>query len=234
MTAGYLRLGLGGELRVDHRGRSPCSPRRRCRTRSPTLGKQFEAANPGTKVTFSFGASSALAEQIGSGGAGRRVRLREHQHHGPGRDAGDAADPTIFVDERDADRGAAGQPRQGRLGLDDLAKPAVKIALCQAEVPCGAVALQVFENAKITVTPVTEETDVKAVLSKVHLGEVDAGVVYVTDVLAAGDTVKGVEIPADVNASTTYPIAALTSTENQDDRRRRSSTTCSRRTGLRC
>ncbi len=91
-------------------------------------------------------------------------------------------------------------------------------------VPCGATAAKVFENAQITVTPVTEEIDVKAVLSKVTLGEVDAGVVYVTDVLAAGDAVKAIEIPDDVNASTTYPIAALTGSENKATGRRSSTT----------
>ena len=80
--------------------------------------------------------------------------------------------------------------------------------------PCGATAEKVFANAKVTVQPVTLEPDVKSVLSKVQLGEVDAGMVYVTDVLAAGDKVRGVEIPADVNASTSYPIAALTSSAN--------------------
>jgi hypothetical protein len=62
--------------------------------------------------------------------------------------------------------------------------------------------------------PVTEEVDVKATLTKVQLGEVDAGVVYVTDVLAAGDKVKGIQIPADVNASTSYPISILTASRN--------------------
>ena len=78
-------------------------------------------------------------------------------------------------------------------------------------------AAEVFANAKLTVKPVTEEVDVKSVLTKVTLGEVDAGVVYVTDVLAAGDKVKGVEIPADVNASTTYPIATLEDSEHQKE-----------------
>jgi molybdate transport system substrate-binding protein len=72
----------------------------------------------------------------------------------------------------------------------------------------------VFTNAKITVKPVTEEADVKSVLSKVELGEVDAGVVYVTDVRSAGSKVKGITIPTDVNASTTYPIATLTDSHN--------------------
>jgi molybdate transport system substrate-binding protein len=72
----------------------------------------------------------------------------------------------------------------------------------------------VFVNAGLTVKPVTLEADVKATLSKVTLGEVDAGVVYVTDVRAAGGKVKGIEIPADVNASTSYPIAPLADAPN--------------------
>jgi molybdate transport system substrate-binding protein len=96
----------------------------------------------------------------------------------------------------------------------DLAKRGVKVALCAAEVPCGVGAHAVFDKAKVTVKPVTEEVDVKATLTKVELGEVDAGVVYVTDVLAAGDKVKGIQIPADVNASTSYPISTLTGSKN--------------------
>jgi molybdate transport system substrate-binding protein len=99
-------------------------------------------------------------------------------------------------------------------GVADLARPGVKVAICAAEVPCGTVARQVFTNAGVTVTPVTNEVDVKATLSKVQLGEVDAGVVYVTDVKAAGDKVKGIPIPDDVNASTAYPIAPLTGSGN--------------------
>ena len=87
------------------------------------------------------------------------------------------------------------------------------MALCQPQVPCGTVAAKVFTNAGITVTPVTLEPDVKSVLSKVTLGEVDAGVVYVTDVRAAG-AVKGIEIAPAVNASTTYPIATVRPSTN--------------------
>jgi molybdate transport system substrate-binding protein len=82
-------------------------------------------------------------------------------------------------------------------------------------VPCGATALEVVGNAGVKVTPVTQEVDVKSTLSKVTLGEVDAGVVYVTDVRAAGSAVKGVPIPDDVNASTAYPIAPLTGSKNK-------------------
>jgi molybdate transport system substrate-binding protein len=89
------------------------------------------------------------------------------------------------------------------------------VAVCQPQVPCGVVAAEVFKNAKITVKPVTLQPDVKSVLTQVELGNVDAGVVYVTDVQAAGSKVKGVTIPADVNATTTYPIAALTHSKEQ-------------------
>ena len=123
--------------------------------------------------------------------------------------AGAAADPVVFATNSMAIAVPPANP--GKVtGLDDLTDPAVKTALCQPAVPCGSTARTVLTNAGLTVTPVTLEPDVKAVLSKVRLGEVDAGVVYVTDVIAAGDEVTGIEIPDDVNASTDYPIAALT------------------------
>ena len=86
---------------------------------------------------------------------------------------------------------------------------------CQPQVPCGATAAKVFKNAKITVKPVTLQPDVKSVLTQVELGNVDAGVVYVTDVMAAGAKVKGVVIPANDNASTLYPIATINSSKHK-------------------
>ena len=78
--------------------------------------------------------------------------------------------------------------------VNDLAKKSVKTALCQPQVPCGVAAAEVFKNAGITVTPVTLEPDVKSVLAQVELGAVDAGMVDVTDVQAAGRKVTGVTI----------------------------------------
>jgi molybdate transport system substrate-binding protein len=99
-------------------------------------------------------------------------------------------------------------------GLADLARAGVKVALCQTQAPCGAAAQQVFEKAGITVTPVTLEQDVKSVLTKVQTNEVDAGLVFLTDVRAAGAKVRGIAIPDALNASTEYPIAALTRAAN--------------------
>jgi molybdate transport system substrate-binding protein len=83
-------------------------------------------------------------------------------------------------------------------------------------VPCGVVAVEVFKNAKITVQPAAEEEDVKSTLAAVESGEVDAGMVYVTDVRSAGNKVKGVKIPDNLDASTEYPIAALKGSKNPD------------------
>jgi molybdate transport system substrate-binding protein len=178
------------------------------------LGSQFESAHPGTKVVFSFGPSSGLAEQIGQGAPADVFASASTKNMDTVVAAGGAASPTNFVSNT---MEIAVPPKNPAhiATVADLAKKKVKVALCQAAVPCGATALEVFENAKIKVTPVTQEVDVKSTLSKVTLGEVDAGVVYVTDVRAAGDSVTGIEIPPDVNASTTYPIAPLTDSKTK-------------------
>jgi molybdate transport system substrate-binding protein len=179
-----------------------------------TLGKQFEAAHPGTKVAFNFGPSSSLATQINAGAPADVFASASTKNMDQVVKAGAATSPTSFASNVMEIAVPPTNPA-GVTQLSDLAKPTVKVALCQKAVPCGATAAKVFTNAKLTVTPVTQEVDVKSVLAKVTLGEVDAGVVYVTDVLAAGAKVKGIVIPADVNASTKYPIATLTKAPNK-------------------
>jgi molybdate transport system substrate-binding protein len=95
-------------------------------------------------------------------------------------------------------------------GLADLARPKLRVAVCQVAVPCGALAESVLRRAHVPVRPVTEALDVKAVLTAVETGEVDAGLVYRTDVQAAGAKAVGIPIPAAANGSTSYPIAVLT------------------------
>ena len=178
-----------------------------------TLGQQFETANPGVKVTFSFAASSALAMQITSGAPADVFASASTKNMDQVVSAGDASDPKVFA--TNVMEIAVPPANPGKVtGVESLASSSVKSALCQPQVPCGVVAQQVFTNAKITVKPVTLEPDVKSVLAKVQMNEVDAGMVYVTCVKEAGDKVKGVEIPADINASTDYPIAALSRSSN--------------------
>lgn len=179
-----------------------------------TLGTQFEAAHAGTNVVFNFGPSSGLATQISQGAPADVFASASTKNMDQVVAAGAARSPTTFA--RNVMEVAV--PREnpaGVTGLSDLARPGVKVALCQSAVPCGATAEKVLANARLKVTPVTQEVDVKSVLSKVTLGEVDAGLVYVTDVRGAGDKVRGVVIPAGVNASTSYPIATLTTAANQ-------------------
>lgn len=180
------------------------------------LGKQFEKDHPGTKVEFNFGPSSGLSEQITSGAPADVFASASPSNMDTLVSSNDAKDPRDFA-RNSMEIAVPPDNPAGISQLADLAKGDVKVALCQPDVPCGKVAAEVFASAKITVTPATEEVDVKSVLTKVTLGEVDAGVVYVTDVRAAGDKVKGVEIPADVNASTTYPIATLEASEHQKE-----------------
>ena len=178
-----------------------------------TLGKQFEAAHPGTQVKLSFGASSALAQQINQGAPADVFASAAPTNMKQVTDAGGVSTPKNFVQNVMEIAIPPSNPAKVG-GLADLARPGVKVALCQPQVPCGAVAAQVFKNAQVTVSPVTLEQDVKSTLSQVQLNEADAGVVYTTDVKAAGAKVSGIPIPADVNASTEYPIAALSKAPN--------------------
>ncbi len=176
------------------------------------LGKQFEAAHPGDTVKFSFGASSALATDITSGAPADVFASAAPANMNTVVKAGDASSPQDFA-KNTAEVAVPPQNPGNVASVTDLAKSSVKVALCQPQVPCGVVAAAVFKNAGITVKPVTLQPDVKSVLTQVELGSVDAGVVYVTDVKAAGAKVKGVTIPASENASTLYPIATISSSK---------------------
>ena len=176
-----------------------------------TLSTQFQAAHPGTTVKTTFGASSDLSTQIGQGAP---VDVFASASTKNMTSLGSAAvKPTNFVSNTLEIAVPPSNP--GKIGsVNDLAKSGVKVAVCDPAVPCGVVAAKVFTNAKIKVNPVAREKDVKSTLAVVQSGEVDAGLVYVTDVRAAGSKVKGVVIPSSVNASTEYPIATLKSAKN--------------------
>ncbi len=178
-----------------------------------TIAKRFEAANPGVKIKLNFGASSDLANSINQGAPADVFASASPNNMKQVSDAGGASGGTNFT-KNFMDIAVPPNNPAGITGVADLARKGVKVALCAAQVPCGKTAARVFTNAKITVKPVTLEQNVKSALTKVELGEVDAGVVYVTDVKAAGSKVKGILIPANVNASTEYPIAALTKAAN--------------------
>lgn len=178
------------------------------------IGKNFEAAHPGTHVTFSFGGSSGLAQQITQGAPADVFAAASTTTMKQVTDAGlTPSGPVIFVRNQLVIAVAKGNPKAVH-GLADLARPGVTVALCAPPVPCGDAAKRALAAAGVHVTPVTQEEDVKAALTKVRLGEVDAALVYRTDVRDAGDAVTGIEFPESARAVNDYPIAVLAHAPN--------------------
>jgi molybdate transport system substrate-binding protein len=179
-----------------------------------TIGKQFEAAHPGDTVKFSFGPSSGLSTQITSGAPADVFASAAPANMDTVVKAGDASSPQTFAENTAEVAVPPNNPGHVK-SVNDLAKSSLKVALCQPQVPCGVVAADVFKNVGITVKPVTLQPDVKSVLTQVETGNVDAGMVYVTDVMAAGSKVKGIAIPASDNATTSYPIATISDSKEK-------------------
>ncbi|MGJ6963635.1 molybdate ABC transporter substrate-binding protein [Streptosporangium sp. G11] len=172
------------------------------------LGKTFEAAHPGTTVRFNFGSSATLAQQIVQGAPGDVFAAASPATMKIVTDASLATTPAVFVRNSLQIAVPADNPATVE-DLADLTDPKVKVALCAEQVPCGAAATKALNAAGLEVTPVTLEQDVKATLTKVELGEVDAALVYRTDVLASGGKVKGIDFPEAEKAINDYPIAVL-------------------------
>jgi molybdate transport system substrate-binding protein len=179
------------------------------------LGRRFEASHPGTRVTFNFAGSSDLVAQIQQGAPADVFASADMANMDKAADDDLlAAKPVGFASNTLQIAVPPGNPA-GIDSLQDLAGHGLNLVVCAAEVPCGAAATKVEEAAGVTLEPVSEETSVTDVLSKVVTGEADAGLVYVTDVEAAGDKVEGVAFPESAEAVNVYPIAVLAGREHQ-------------------
>lgn len=179
------------------------------------LAKDFEAANPGTRVKLSFAGSSDLVTQITQGAPADVFA------------SADTKNMTKLADAKLLDGAATnfatnvleiavppGNPAS-IASFADLAKADVKVVTCASQVPCGAATDTVEKASGITLSPVSEESSVTDVLGKVTSGEADAGLVYVTDVKGAGDNVKGIPFAESDKAVNTYPIATVGSSKNK-------------------
>jgi molybdate transport system substrate-binding protein len=179
-----------------------------------TIGKDFEAAHPGTTVTFSFAGSAQLATQITAGAPADVFAAASPATMKTVTDAGGTAgQPRVFVRNQLVIAVPKGNPKAIK-ALADLTKPGLKVALCAEQVPCGAAAKKALDAAGTKLTPVTLEQDVKGALAKVKLGEVDAALVYRTDAKAAAATVDCIEFAESAGAINDYPIAVLTHAAN--------------------
>ncbi|MFE6734825.1 molybdate ABC transporter substrate-binding protein [Microbacterium sp. NPDC057650] len=180
------------------------------------LAKEFTAAHPGVTVKpINYDGSSVLATQLIGGAPADVFASADEKNMAKVTDAGLAADPVDFAANVMQIVTAPGNPK----GITDLASLTAKdltVVLCAPEVPCGTASQTLLKNAGVTLTPASEEQNVTAVLTKVKSGEADAGLVYVTDVKAAGDAVTGVDIEGADAATNVYPIVALKDAPNAD------------------
>lgn len=178
------------------------------------LASAFEKSHARVKVQLNFAGSSTLVQQIQEGApadvfaAADEATMRKLVESGAV-----AGEPVIFARNTLQIAVAPHNPKQ-IAGLADLMKSGLVIALCGPSVPCGLYATEAFTKAGLSVPVASQEPDVKAVMNKVVMGEVDAGVVYVTDIRAAGDKVEGVSIPEASNVVARYSIATLKSAPN--------------------
>ena len=179
----------------------------------PVIAAAFRKKFPGVTVRFNFGGSSALVEQVNAGAPVDVLATASESTMWKAVSAGHAGLPLLFAKNSMAIAMPPDNPAN-IASLQDLQRPGVLVAVCDVAVPCGAATRDLFRLNAVTVRPVTKELDVRAVLGKVMQGEVDAGIVYVTDVRAVGSKVDSVSIPPAQNVTTTYPIARVTDAPN--------------------
>lgn len=176
----------------------------------------FEVANPGLDVVLNLGSSSALREQILEGAPADVFASANTSNMDQVAEAGEiSGEAEIFVTNSLQIAVPIGNPAEVT-GVEDFAREELLIGLCAEGVPCGDFGRQALAKAGVIPSVDTNEPDVRALLTKIEAGELDAGITYVTDVLSASGSVEGLEIPAEVNIVAEYPIATLAGAPNPD------------------
>lgn len=174
----------------------------------PVIAAAFMKKYPAVTVRFNFGGSPALVEQLLAGAPVDVLATASESTMWKAVNARRATAPLIFAKNTMAIVTPPANPA-GIRRIADLARPGVLVATCSVAVPCGSATQDLLARNGVTLRPVTQELDVRAVLGKVMADEVDAGIVYVTDVRAAGSKVSSVQIPSASNVTTTYPITTV-------------------------
>ncbi len=181
-----------------------------------TLAADFEKDHPGVDVKLAFDSSATLAEQVNQGAPADVLATADTDTmQTVVDDGGTAKDPTLFATNHLQMVVPKANPA-GITQFSDLDKPDVKYVVCVDTAPCGKLAAKVLAANKITHKPVSEEVDVKAVQAKVEQDEADAGLVYATDAVAAGDAVKPIDVPTTKGNLNEYPIAALKDSKDSE------------------
>ena len=175
------------------------------------LADEFSETHGGVDVSLNFDGSQALVTQIEQGADADVVATADEKSMAKLGEK--VVDPQIFATNVLTIVTAPGNPKNIRT-LADVTKDGVTTVICSESVPCGSAAALVEENTGIDIKPVSEETAVTGVLSKVQTGQADAGLVYVTDAVGAGDSVTTVADPALAAVVNAYPIGAVAESEN--------------------
>jgi molybdate transport system substrate-binding protein len=180
------------------------------------IGDRLKTDNPGTDVEFSFAGSSDLVTQLTNGAPADVFAAADTKNMDKLKQANLLAwDPVNFASNTLTIVTAPGNPKH-IASFKDLAQPGLLVVVCAPQVPCGSATQKVEDTTGVKLSPVSEESQVTDVLNKVTSGQADAGLVYVTDAMAAGDKVTAVAFPESSGAVNTYPIAVLKQTKNPD------------------
>ncbi|WP_244185951.1 molybdate ABC transporter substrate-binding protein [Arthrobacter agilis] len=173
------------------------------------LAARFEEAHPGADVRLNVAGSSDLVTQIIEGAPADVFAPADTASMDRVEAAGLLRGTAVDIATNTLRLAVPSDNPADIASLADAARPGVRTVVCAEQVPCGAAAARIEEAAGIDLDPVSEESSVTDVLGKVASGEADAGLVYATDIRAAGDTVLGIDVPEASDAVTTYPVAAL-------------------------
>ena len=173
-----------------------------------SLGADFRRAHPAVNLSFVFAGTPTLVTQISQGAPADVLASADAANMQSAVDLGLVGAPLVFARNRLEIAVGAGNPKRVT-GLADLARPDVLFITEAATVPAGRYAAQALAAAGVRASPRSFENDVKSVVAKISLGEADAGIVYVTDVRAAGPKVAGVAIPDAQNVIASYPVAVV-------------------------
>jgi molybdate transport system substrate-binding protein len=180
------------------------------------LGERFEDSHDDVEVALSFAGSSDLVAQILSGAPADVFASADEPNMDKLTAAGLTGTPPRIFATNTVQIATPPENPAGIRSLPDLADPEILLVVCAPVVPCGAATQTAAAAAGVELRPDSEEQSVTDVLGKVSSGEADAGLVYVTDVLAAGDDVLGIALPQEQAVVNRYPITTVADSPRAD------------------